>query len=460
MGSLEKLSGSVYKVGWIVSYLLLGLPLFVCASEDVKIKILAVNPSPSNPLDTFVSSHLPPEVGPEDIVDKGGMEVKFDTEKQTYSLVQNVKLAPKEVKTIIVQVKNVWKVSDEEMGDIRDRLEKSVKTLVGTPYEETGKSLSDKINEKLSGIEEDQTKAIGIQQRVEMFRAHKKQLESIRKELLTFNELRRMKDEAEQGSRTVKFVVTAENALDEKRTLAIRSDLPRDIQINDVVDRAGFSVLFDESRNRYSVYRQDELAGKEKKTYEIILKDIWFVPKSDMDFYKKQVEKLVSGLAASEYEAYSIQISEFINKTFEAIVSLQDEVQSSGLEDRIRAFVLNSERVEVVKKKIKELQDLQLEVPVKKNLNEFEKIRQAVKELSKVVDILRLGFTPDLSTTWWVILGVMAFLFLITAIFYMTWLVKLQDDVWNRKKKLQRVNKNRQAASPVPLPAEEAPKAA
>lgn len=445
------------SIGWLFHSLFLSLPLY--AAEDVKIKILAVNPSPTESLDTFVSSFLPPEVGPEDIIDKGGMDVKFDTEKQTYSLILNVKLAPKEVKTIIVQVRNVWKVADEDLSDIRDRLEKSVKTLVGTPYEATGKTLSDKINEKLSGIEEDQSKAIGIQQRVEMFRAHKKQLESIRKELLTFNELRRMKEEAVEGLRTVKFVVTAENATAEKKTLAIRADLPRDIQINDVIDRAGFSILYDEARNRYSVYRQDDLEGKEKRTYEVVLKDIWFVPKSDMDFYKKQVEKLVSNLESSEYEAYSVQVSEFINKTFEAITSLQEEVQSAALEDRIRAFVLNSERIEVVKKKIKELQDLQLEVPIKKDLNEFERIRQAVKELSKVVDILRLGFTPDLSTTWWIILGVMAFLFVTTAIFYMSWLVKLQDDVWSRKKKLEKLKKS----APPPaadVPAEEAPKAA
>lgn len=410
-------------------------PAFLNAAGDVKIKILAINPSQTQKLNTQVSHTLPPEVVPEDILDNAGMSIKYDLEHKSYQIFQDVELAPKEARTIIVHVKNVWTVPDEALADLKAQLEKNVTTLQGTQYEETSRMFHEKIMERITSIETDQGKAIGIKQRIEMHRAHMAMVSDIKREISSLGSMRELKSEQTTGLRTVKFIVTAKNPSPKEASMEIRTMLPKGIIASDVIDKQDFDVLFDKEQSRYLLQKHENFAGKETKKYEIVMKDIWFIQESELEFLKKQTDKMLQHFAQSSYEAFAKQSSDFIYETIDSISKLQQEVASSeNIDERIRAFVLNSERVELVKRKINELQDLLLEIPLKRELDEFDKIRQAVKELSKVVDILRLGFTPDLSTTWWIILGIIAFLFILTAFFYSTWLVKLQENRWSGKK--------------------------
>ncbi|MBI3306639.1 MAG: hypothetical protein HYZ84_02375 [Candidatus Omnitrophica bacterium] len=406
------------------------------AAEDVKIKILAINPSETQTLNTEVSHILPPEVSPEDIVDKAGMSIRYSQDHKSYQIFQAVELAPKEAKTIVIRVKNVWTVPDEVLGELKTELEKNVTSLQGTQYEETSQMFYDKVLERITSIETEQVKAIGVKQRIEMYRAHMTIVSEIKKDLASLLSMRQIKNEQTNGVRTVKFVITAKNPASKDVTMDVRAMLPKGILGSDVVEKLGFELLYDEPQSRYLLQKQELFTAKETKKYEIILKDIWFIQESELELIRKQTDKIMQHFAQSAYEAFAKQMGDYIYDSLDSILKLQAEVASSdAIDERIRAFILNSERLELVKQKLKELQDLLLEIPLKRELDEFDKIRQAVKELSKVVDILRLGFTPDLSTTWWIILGVIAFLFVLTALFYSTWLVKLQESKWSVKKK-------------------------
>lgn len=430
---------------------------FSVAAEDVKIKIIAINPSQTDPLRTNIQHQLPVEIQPEDVLDAAGMEIKYDKENKTFMLNQIVELSPRETKTIVVRVKNVWSITDEDMLTLRGDLENNVKALQGTKYEESSRMLYEKISESLVGIETDQTKKLGIRQQIEMYRAHIKQFEAIQKDISSLASIRKLQDEDGEEVRTVKFVIIAENPTSKPITMRVRSLLPKDITANDVVEKLDFNLLFSEEENRYLVEKESQFEPNEKKSFEIILRDIWYIPKTELDFIKKQSEKLMQHFTQSAYEAFAKQSTDYLNEMIDSIARLQEEIAgSSAIEERIRAFILNSERLELAKKKIKELQDLLLEVPLKRQLNEFDKIREAVKELSKVVDILRLGFTPDLSTTWWIILGIIGFLFILSAIFYVTWLVKLQESAWGKKKSksTKKASAPDPAAPPAPEPAQ------
>ena len=113
---------------------------------------------------------------------------------------------------------------------------------------------------------------------------------------------------------------------------------------------------------------------------------------------------------------------------------------------------LNTKRLDAVKKKVKELQDLLLQIPLKKEISQMDKIKQAIKKILNVTDILKLGFKPDLSTTWWIILGIIAFILIIAASFYVTWLTKLKETrlVKGGQKKTKQSSEPAPRASPAP----------
>lgn len=419
----------------------------LAADKVVKIKILAVNPSDSN-LDTVVSHRLPPEIQPEHVVDKAGMELRYDPNLFVYYLTSPVVLKPRETRAIHVKVKNVWFIEPEYIERVKVSLTQTVAALEGTRYYEVAQRLVEKAEEQIGRIEEEANKEVNINQQIELFRSHLKQLKQIEEGILSLSKLRQLADAQGSDVRTAKFVIKAQNPSDEQRTMTVRASLPKEISSFDVINRLDFKLLFDEDKKRFVIEKDDIFAPNEEKKYEIIVRDVWYITQDEIEFLRDQAAKLLERFGGSTYEPFAQQTVAFINDLLDKVWALQSEVQDSEeIEDRIRAFTVNNQRLELVKKKIKELQDLLLEIP-QRPLTEVDQIKKALQELSKVFDIISLGFTPDLSTTWWIILGIIAFLFVFSASFYTTWLVQLGKTTFGKgvdKKKKKQEQQEREA---------------
>ena len=219
--------------------------------------------------------------------------------------------------------------------------------------------------------------------------------------------------------------------------MTIRADLPREIKSEDVLDAQAFSILYDDTKNRYALEKQDEFKASEKKSYQIVLRDIWFIPPKDLAYLRKQTDSLEKHFAASKYEQYAKETTASIRAYLTEIDALQDEVAESSIQDRVRAYTLNSQKLNLVKLKLKELQDLLLELPlqVTEEKSNFRKMVQGIKEIQKVpvvAKILTMGIDPNLATTWWIILGIVAFVMILATIFYVTWLGKLKKNAYEK----------------------------
>ena len=398
----------------------------VYAKDDVKINILAANPSETDRMNAEIQHYLPPEIKPEDVIEKAGLELKFDQERSAYFLSGQVALEPNEAKTIGVVVRNVWVVPEEDIEAKRKEIEDSIKALEGTEYYETARLLNEKVAEKLSALEEDRNKAVGMRQRIELYRSQVKQLDSISRNIASLDTMRELKTNSEV--RTVKMLITAENPTENPQTMTIRSALPKEITAEDVIDKLDFLLLYDATEKLFVLEKKDTLQPLESKRYEIILRDIWYIPQERIELLKKQTESVLTHLKGSSYEKFATQQGESIYKILDEIISLQAEVaDSTVLEDRMRAFILNSSRYDLAAQKLRDLQALLLEVPMKRTETAIEQIRKAVKSIRNVVDVIRVGFQPNLSTTWLIILGIIAFLFVMAASFYVVWVSKLKD---------------------------------
>lgn len=418
----------------------------VYGAEQISIKILAVNPSKVNTLKTDVTHYLPPEVQPDNVLDNAGMELKFDNEKKSYFLSKQIELGPSETQTIVVRIQDVWVIPDEEISGLREKLEKDLQSLKGTKYYQTAELLYQKAADRLGQIEEEKTRPLGIRQKIELYRAHKQQLSEMQTGILSLDSVRKLQASQTGESRTVQFMVTAENPSPEPKKMTIRAELPQDIKNDDIVDRQDFVLLFDEPKQRYIIEKQDDFTGSEKKTYKITLKDIWYIPQTDLDFIKEQTEKLGSHFQGTSYESYAAQGFEFILKNIEQIeLSQQELAGSDSIDARMRGFVLNEQRLKLAKRKLKELQDLLLELPLEKQSDSLlQKVVRGVMEIQKVADvskILSMGVDPDISTTWWLIFGIIIFLAILSLMFYLTWLKKV-----NQAEKLKKAS----ASAPQP----------
>ncbi|HRK61571.1 MAG TPA: hypothetical protein PLY88_03365 [Candidatus Omnitrophota bacterium] len=419
-----------------VIWLLSGISVY--AEDTVKIKIVAVNPSATQSLKSVVAQYLPPEVGPEDILDSEGFEVKYDSEKRAYLIRKEVELEPRETKTIEVRLKNVWVIEPEQIEEVKTQLKNSMEALSRTKFSETGRLLFEKANEVLAQIEENQTKQVGVMQRIELYRFNIKQLEDLQQNAISLEAMRRLEEEKKTGVREIKYVITAENPASEEKTLTVRSELPRDIQAKDVLEKGDFALVFDNAKLVFALEKEDVLAPKETKKYQVVLRDVWHISPAEIDFLKGEAEKIVPLFKKSPYEAFALKQGDLINKNLNDITLLQAEVASSAaLEDRMRAHVLNSQREKFVKRKIKELQDLLSEVKLKPTEEDLaSQIQQLVKKIADInkLVIMAMGMDPKKPIIWLLFFGIIGFLALITIVFYAAWLKKLQENKWVQPK--------------------------
>lgn len=416
------------------------------AEEEVKFKILAINPSETKSLKTTISQPLPAEVNPDqDIIDKAGLDVKFNPEKKVYFLTKEIDLKPKETQTFEVKIKNVWQILPDDIEAAKKDLESQYKALQGTKFYDTGKLLFEKAMESLDRIGEEQSKALSIKQKVELYRAHVQQLSDIKSKALSLEAMRGLEAEKKTGIREAKFLITAENPSSEPKKMTVRSLLPGDVKPDDVLDKQDFGLLFDQSARAYVLEKVDQFDAKESKKYVITIRDIWVIPDEELAFLKRQTEKLMPLFSGTPFTKYAQEQGDAIQKMLGEVGQLQAEVASSmALEDRMRAHVLNAQKVEAVKKRLADLQQLLPEVPLKKDDAQIlEKIKHLVKKLADVKDVVlvSMGFKPDAPATWWIILGIIAFLGVITTIFYFVWIGKLQQLEGKWKKKVMKAGK-------------------
>lgn len=424
---------------WCGFFILLFLtsPLCFGAETDIKIKVLAVNPSAEQELTTTVTHQLPAEINSEqDIVDRAGMELKFDAQKKCYTLSKEVVLRPMQTVTFEVRVKDVWKFEQDEMDELRKNLERQILGLSGTQYFETAKLLYDKALENLDRIVTEQNQPIGVKQHVELHRAHVLQFNEIKENALSLDAMRRIEEEKKKGIREARFVIEAENPSREPRTITIRSPLPKDIKPDDVLDKQGFSVIYDQVQKTYMLEKQEEFGPREIKKYTIVVRDIWAIPDETLNSFQKQTERLLRLLEPTPFDKYASEQGKLVYALLDEIRKLQAEVASSlSLDERMRAFVKNSQKLEVVKAKIRDLQQLFLEIPDKRD-DPLQAIKNLVKKLTEVkkLVLVAMGIRPDRPVTWWIIFGIILFLAAISVVFYMTWLRKLQENIWEKKK--------------------------
>ena len=117
------------------------------------------------------------------------------------------------------------------------------------------------------------------------------------------------------------------------------------------------------------------------------------------------------------------------------ITQLQEEVAASvSLEDRMRAYVLNTQKMAVVKGKVHDLQQLLPELGLRKeNAKDLlTRIKYWVKQLAAIRDavLISIGLEPDTPMTWWIIFGIILFLAILSTVFYVIWLTKLKESQW------------------------------
>lgn len=176
------LSGMLLFAGWLG-------PVSTARAELV-MKLLAVNPSDTEPKEFDIRSPLPPEVKPEHVLDADGLKVDYDSQAGVYVLVGKVTLKPKESITKRIVLEDVWVIPAEQFSGIRREMEDILRKLDGTAYEEQGRLLAKSIDRRLAEIEEGQDEPFtNPMQHITKYRDNLKTMDVIKADLTSLHQL-------------------------------------------------------------------------------------------------------------------------------------------------------------------------------------------------------------------------------------------------------------------------------
>ena len=121
-----------------------------------RFRISAENPS-SEPTTMTVRTLLPKEIAAEDVIEKLDFNLLYDQTAKAYALEKQDQFASKETKEFIITVRDIWRISEQDIKFTRDQTQKIVDLLKETSFGKYSEDQGKIIFDILSGITQLQT---------------------------------------------------------------------------------------------------------------------------------------------------------------------------------------------------------------------------------------------------------------------------------------------------------------
>ena len=146
----------------------------------------------------------------------------------------------------------------------------------------------------------------------------------------------------------------------EKKKVLIKSFLPRQVKPGDVVSSGELVVSYDVTAKTYAVGKEVELAPAESRTFEVVIRDIWEIPESDLKALAAHAGKLNDALKGSEKADTAAGLKVVIDEGIKSILARQAAASVGSVKpvDHIRAYESNRETLAGIRKDTGVLENL------------------------------------------------------------------------------------------------------
>ena len=203
-------------------------------------------------------------------------------------------------------------------------------------------------------------------------------------------------------------VVAVNPSAEKTQVVPVKIELPQEVAPNDILETGELKLEYSEDRKAYYVYKEAvALAPKETRVFQVVVRDIWFIPQGELDSLRGYTLLLLGRLEKSEYFATAKELAATIIKRLDGIQTTQND-ESLSRKSRIGAYRYH----------------LQTLAEIKEDLARMEKLLAFIGG-PPVPDILTESAlksdAPSQTTTWLVIFLIIIFVGLLGGQFFMTW---------------------------------------
>ncbi len=468
---------SVFLAMTVIS--LLALPAYC----DIKLKVAVVNPSETEEQTTPVRYDLPKGITPEDITDIGTMDLNYDFAKAGYYLYKVVKLKPSERVVLEIHLRDVWLVPQKELDFLKSHTKELAAKLEKTKHAKTGATLAKKIIDQLDEMtkkEANQNMTIG--EHINLYYENMGILIDVKNDIGMLENLvldvggiveSRVQVPSTLAvpiqpnyvgrSDIVEMTIRASNpSKTAKQVTNVKYVLPAEVAPRYVVDKGDLEMGYDFPKQSFYVYKDSVILDPgEVKTFVIKIADIWRIPGVETDALKTHTANLMLLLKGTDYFAQAGPIADRITREIDDIKRTQSLKASPA--EHIAYYRKNLIAMAEVKSLVSQLEKLvsqsgaSVGVTIRdaeamKGGGEKEKRARGYAGIDYIVQSIFKGKAPTVATTWKMIYMILAFMAILTALFFALWYNQAKR-LRKREEELKRVE--REGASESERAAEE-----
>lgn len=448
----------------MIKKLVIGITLLAfaatCAEATVKLKIAVVNPSAIREQTTPVKFDLPKGIAPEDIVEKGDMDVGYDFDKSTYYVYQKVTLKPSEKRVLQVELKDIWMIPADEIAFLKSHTGVLMDKLKNTRHSEIAAELSGLIKKMLEQISRTQNvTALAVRNKINLYYDNSAALEEAKDNIGMLENLvidvgGIVEDRVKVPSTltvsvpkgkgigpwaTVDIRIKVANpSKDKERPAGLKYHLPQEVTPASVVDAGGLDMAYDFDRECFYVYKEDVmLVPEEERVYIVKIKDIWRVPDVEIEAQEAHAKNIMQILKDSEYYEDANHLAGKIFFSLDKIYTSQNlkvppPEHIAFYRDNLEIFNTVKEDVMQLEKMANRLGDT-LALTIRKAEREEGggpqiKRKRGYEGVSIIAKTIFRGKAPEVATTWKVIFTIIIFVAIMSVVFFALWHAQVRKD--------------------------------
>ncbi len=386
---------------------------------EVYFNVLTVNGT-DQPKEREIRQGLPPELNREDILETDGLELEYDATQGSYFVVGTVKLEAKETKTYKVRVRDIWRINNESVDDIKREINASLQRIENTKFYDVGKVRKGSLLDRLNFVIGEQEKfADDVNKRIDRYRVYADEIKEIRGNALSVQYWRTAPPQADK-SRVFTYIVDIENTAGNPRITKEKHYLPSEVKPEHLLESSGFELKYDVHKGKSYLYKEEELKSGEQKQYRIGIVDVWNISQGEIESLRKRTRVAYKLLENTDY----VDSAGYLVKSIKQNLQKVDESQliDRPIDEHISAYRSNTKQYQSAKDDVESLENLLN--ALRENL-ERSKLKNVLKKVSALKNIKKISQTifrkPKKNTAWMIISSMVIFVGVLTIIHFILW---------------------------------------
>ena len=422
---------------------------------DVKLMIVVFNPSSTDSQSSPVRYDLPKGIGPDQVIDIGTLEMKYDFDKGNYYLTGIVKLEPSERKVLEISIRDVWNIPESDLNNLKSHTELLINRLKDTKHSKAGSALYKSVMGQLENIiTQEKARAASTSERINQYYENEVILSEIKENIGMLENLVLdtggivedrvqvpitlavpMEAEALSGTKDIiELVIKVANpSRRAKQVVPLKYLLPVEITPRYIIDRNGLEMAYDFDKQCFYLYQDNlELAPEQAREFIVKVKDIWKISATELGALSSHTENIMLLLQGTEYFPQAKDSSDKITANI-AQISRTQAAEASAVE-HIAYYRDNVRLLRLVKKEIAALEKLisqrgvtagvTVKWPEEGGGGLKAKKTRGYKGLDMIAKSIFRGQAPTIATTWKVIFVIIGFIGTIAAFFFGLWYIQ------------------------------------